>query len=46
MKNHMQEKHNEASVKYVQDIIDRSWEILHQMEEEGKKLLWLWKRKK
>jgi hypothetical protein len=36
MKNHMQEKKNEESIKYVQAIIDRSWEILHQMEEEGK----------
>jgi hypothetical protein len=36
MKNHMQEKNNEESIKYVQDIIDRSWVILHQMEEEGK----------
>jgi hypothetical protein len=32
----MQEKKNEESIKYVQDIIDRSWEILHQMEEERK----------
>jgi hypothetical protein len=36
MKNHMQEKKNEESIKYVQDIIDRSWEIMHQMEEERK----------
>jgi hypothetical protein len=36
IKNHMQEKKNEESIKYVQDIIDRSWEILHQMEEERK----------
>jgi hypothetical protein len=36
MKNHMQEKKNEEFIKYVQDIIDRSWEILHKMEEEGK----------
>jgi hypothetical protein len=36
MKNHMQEKKNEESIKYVQDIIYRSWEILHQMEEESK----------
>jgi hypothetical protein len=36
MKNHMQEKNNEESIKYVQDIIDRLWEILHQMEEETK----------
>jgi hypothetical protein len=36
MKKHMQEKKNEESFKYVQDIIDRSWEILHQMEEETK----------
>jgi hypothetical protein len=34
--NHMQEKKNEESIKYVQYIIDRSWEILHQMKEEGK----------
>jgi hypothetical protein len=27
---------NEESIKYVQDIIDRSWEILHQMEEVSK----------
>jgi hypothetical protein len=36
MKKHMQEKKNEESIKYVQDIIDRSLEILHQMEEESK----------
>jgi hypothetical protein len=36
MKNHMQEKKNEESIKYVQDIIYISWEILHQMEEETK----------
>jgi hypothetical protein len=27
MKNNTQEKKNEESIKYVQDIIDRSWEI-------------------
>jgi hypothetical protein len=32
----MQEKKNEESIKYVQDIIYRSWKILHQMEEESK----------
>jgi hypothetical protein len=32
----MQEKKNEESIKYVQDIIHKSWEILHQMEEERK----------
>jgi hypothetical protein len=32
----MQEKKHEESIKYVQDIIDRSWEILNKMEEEGK----------
>jgi hypothetical protein len=37
MKNHMQEIFFEESIKYVQDIIDRSLEILHQIEEEGKK---------
>jgi hypothetical protein len=36
MKNHMQEKKTKDSIKYVQDIIDISWEILHQMEEETK----------
>jgi hypothetical protein len=36
MKNHMQEKNNEEYIKYVQDLIDRSWEILYQMEEERK----------
>jgi ribosomal protein S15P/S13E len=46
MKNHMQEKKNDESIKYVQDIIDRSWEILHQMEEERKNLLWWWNKKK
>jgi hypothetical protein len=35
----MQEKKNEESIKYVQDIIDRSWEILHQMEEEEKEFI-------
>jgi hypothetical protein len=34
IKNQMQDKLNEESIKYFQDIIDRSWEILHQMEEE------------
>jgi hypothetical protein len=33
IKNHMQDKKNEEPIKYVQDIIDRSWEILHQMKE-------------
>jgi hypothetical protein len=36
IKNHMQEKKNKESIKYVQDIIDRSWEILHQMPKEEK----------
>jgi hypothetical protein len=36
IKNHMQEKKNKESIKYVQDIIDRSWEILHQMHKEEK----------
>jgi hypothetical protein len=36
MKNHMREKNNEESIKCVEDIIDRLWEILHQMEEERK----------
>jgi hypothetical protein len=36
MINHLQDKKNEESIKYVQDIIDRSWEILHQIEEERK----------
>jgi hypothetical protein len=36
MKTHMQDKKNEESIKHVQDIIDRSREILHQMEEETK----------
>jgi hypothetical protein len=39
MKNHMQEKRNEEFIKYVQDIIDRSWEILHQIEEENKEFI-------
>jgi hypothetical protein len=36
IKNHMQDKKNEESIKYVQDIIDRSWEIITKMEEEEK----------
>jgi hypothetical protein len=32
----MQDKKNKESIIYVQEIIDRSWEILHQMEEEEK----------
>jgi polyhydroxyalkanoate synthesis regulator phasin len=36
IKNHIQEKKNEESIKYVQDIIDRSWEILHQIKDKEK----------
>jgi hypothetical protein len=36
IKNHIQEKKNEESIKYVQDIIDRSWEILQQIKDKEK----------
>jgi hypothetical protein len=36
VKNHMQDKKHEKSIKYVQYIIDRSWEILNKIDKEEK----------
>jgi hypothetical protein len=37
IKNHMQAQKHEETIKYVQDIIDRSWEALNMMDEEEEK---------
>jgi hypothetical protein len=37
IKNHMQAQKHEETIKYVQDIIDRSWEALNKMDEEDEK---------
>jgi hypothetical protein len=36
IKNHMQAQKHKETIKYVQDIIDRSWEALDMMDEEEK----------
>jgi hypothetical protein len=37
IKNHMQAQKHEETITYVEDIIDRCWEALNQMDEEDEK---------